>query len=148
MVLALGALLAIAGCTGAPAPAPAPEPSSSSPSPSGTPAPDPTFDPAGGAEQNLDYFDFVNARLLGQNGDPDGRTLIDNLVSAGFDKAAMEVTPDRTAVDLDADNVQFSVRFADGCLVGQVGNTGYVSAVAPLLGTGKCLVGATRPIDW
>lgn len=143
----LAALLALAGCTGGDE-QPAPGASSSSPAPGETPAPDPTLDPAGTAEQNLDYFDFVNERLLEQDGDPGGRALVDNLVAAGFDKAAMEVTPDRTAVDLDADNVQFSVRFADACLVGQVGNTGYVSAVAPVLGTGKCLVGTTRPIDW
>ncbi len=143
---AVAAVLLLTGCTGGGAPEPSP--SSSSPSPEETSQPDPVLDPTGTAEQNLDYFDFVNGRLLADNADPDGRALIDNLVVAGFDKAAMEVTPDRTAVDLDADNVQFAVRFAEACLVGQVGNTGYVSSVAPLLGTGKCLVGTTRPIDW
>jgi hypothetical protein len=60
----------------------------------------------------------------------------------------MELTPDRTAADLAADNIQFSVRIGDECLLGQFGNTGYVSAVGDVLSTGRCLVGKTRPIDW
>jgi hypothetical protein len=115
---------------------------------SAPPRPQPTLDTDGSALQNLDYFDAVNQRLLDQRDAPDGRAFIDSLVTAGFDRSAMEVTPDRTAVDLAADSIQFSVRMGDHCLLGQSGNTGYVSAVGDVLSTGKCLVGRTRPIDW
>ncbi len=114
------------------------------------PAPDPapTLRPGGGAEQNLDYFDWVNERVVQADGEPDGRAFIDGLIAAGFDRAAMEVTPDRTAVDLAADSIQFSVRIGDECLLGQWGGTGYASHVTGVLSTGRCLVGRTRHIDW
>lgn len=144
-----GAVL-LAGCTNTPEPVPS---TSGSAAPttraSATPAPDPTYDPAAGAQGNRGFFDFVNGRLVAQNPAADGRTLVDNLVSAGFDKSRMELTPDFTAVELKADSVMFSVRFDDGCLIGQLGDkTGYVSQVRPVLGTGKCFIGTTRPIDW
>jgi hypothetical protein len=42
------------------------------------------------------------------------------------------------------------VLFQGECLVGQYGpaSGGYHGAVRPALGTGGCLVGETRPIDW
>ena len=58
------------------------------------------------------------------------------------------LTPDTTAVGLEADNIQFSVRMNNTCLVGQSGNVGYHSLAAPILSTGTCLVGNTRAIDW
>ena len=146
----------LSGCTspGSAEPA-ATAPADASPTPSAeptetpeTPRPEPTLDTNGSALQNLDYFDAVNERLLEEDESPDGRAFIDNLIAAGFDRDAMEVTPDRTAVDLEADNIQFSVRIGDECLLGQFGNTGYVSVVGDALSTGKCLVGNTRPIDW
>jgi len=146
----------LSGCTspGAAGPAPA-STETASPTPSDepteapeTPRPEPTLDTNGSALQNLDYFDAVNERLLEEQESPDGRAFIDNLIAAGFDREAMEVTPDRTAVDLEADNIQFSVRIGDECLLGQFGNTGYVSVVGDALTNGKCLVGKTRPIDW
>jgi len=106
------------------------------------------YDPAGGAHGNLDYFDAQMSVLLAADARPGGRAIIDHLVSSGFDRGAMEVTADTTAVGLDVDATQFSVRFDDGCIVGQVGILGYSSLVAPVLGTGRCLVGVTRPIDW
>ena len=49
-----------------------------------------------------------------------------------------------------AESIQFSVRWGDECLVGQVGpSTGDpVVAVMPGLATERCLIGDTRPIDW
>jgi len=46
--------------------------------------------------------------------------------------------------------VQFAVRWAEECLIGQYGpaSGGYHSLVAPRLSTGTCLAGQTRPIDW
>ena len=40
-----------------------------------------------------------------------GRAYIDALVAAGFDKAAMQVTPDQTTVGNPAESIQFSVRW-------------------------------------
>ena len=122
-----------------------PLPSTSpSPSASASAAPD---NSAVGQKQR---FDETNAATLEAAGgaNPGGRAFIDGLVAAGFDKAAMQVTPDKTAISLDADNVQFSVLIGEDCFVGQFGNVGYQSAVLPVLSTGACLVGTTRPIDW
>jgi hypothetical protein len=60
----------------------------------------------------------------------------------------MEVTPDRTSINAQADNIQFSVRLNGTCLVGQFGGAGYASYAGPLLADGRCLIGTTRPIDW
>ncbi len=146
---------AVSGCSAAPPTDPSPGRSATPeafsegpPPPSATPAPAPTLDPSGTAQENREYFDWVNERLADDSGPPDGRAVIDSLSAAGFDRQAMEVTPDLTAVGLDADNVQFSVRIGDECLLGQFGNTGYVSHITEVLSTGRCLVGRTRPIDW
>ena len=93
-------------------------------------------------------FDEAVSALLATNADPGGRAVIDALVAAGLAKAAMELTPDTTAIGLDADSIQFSVRVGEECVVGQSGNVGYHSAILPVLDTGKCLVGATRAINW
>jgi hypothetical protein len=124
--------------------------------PSGSTAPRPTptaaatLRPELSASENLPFFDSVNLAVVAANGAAGGRDFIDALVAAGFDKQAMEVSADRTTVDLQADSVQFAVQFQGECLVGQYGpnSGGYHSAVRPPLGTGGCLVGETRPIDW
>ena len=99
---------------------------------------------------NLAFFDSVNLAVVAANDSAGGRDFIDALTAAGFDRSAMQVTADRTTVDLQAGSVQFSVRFDDECLVGQYGpeSGGYHGAVRPALGHGGCLVGQTRPIDW
>jgi len=146
--------LALAACTTPDEPDTTPMPvptSSASPSASASATPAPpaaVLDPAGSAAGNQAFFDSTMAALLASTPDPDGRTIIDALVAAGFDKATMELTADKTAIGLDADSVQFTVRFADGCIVGQQGNIGYHSAVLPVLSTGKCLIGQTRAINW
>ena len=145
-VLILSLALAACGTPAEPDPTPAP---TVTPSASATaPPPAATLDPAGSAADNQAFFDSTLQALLATTPDPDGRTIIDTLVAAGFDKAAMELTPDKTAIGLDADSVQFTVKFADGCIVGQQGNIGYHSAVLPVLSTGKCLIGQTRSINW
>lgn len=118
-----------------------------------TPAPTETGPPAlvpdGSAKQNLDYFDSVNLELeKDTKGMPLGRDIVDNLVAAGFKKSRMEITPDRTAIDLAADTIEFTVRIDDNCLFGQFGDFDYRSVVLPVLDTGKCLVGKTRTISW
>ena len=139
----------LAACSARPAPSSPPSPSSDA----GSPAPQetaaaPVLIENGTAEENKPYFDLVGNAFYAANGMSDGRSIIDNLVAAGFPKQDMEVTPDRTAIDLAADSIIFSVRVKGQCLLGQVSARGYSSSVAPLLGTGGCLIGATRPIDW
>ena len=151
---AIGFAVALGALTACSSPAPEPMPSTSlaAPTPTpvpSTPAPAPTLDAAGGAAANKAFFDAVNQQVLAQDSAAGGRAFIDALASAGFDKGAMEVTPDRTAADLAADSIQFSIRFPDGCLLGQAGPaTGYDSLVTKVLGTGRCLMGTTRAIDW
>lgn len=149
-VLVAGLATALAGCVPEepmPVPGSTSAPSASA-APSPTATPEPEFDPQGTAEDNLAFFNKVNKDLVRADGSLDGRSFIDNLVDAGFAKASMEVTPDRTSINVDADQVQFSVRINGTCLIGQYGGGKYNGVAADLLGTGKCLIGTTRPIDW
>jgi len=129
---------------------PIPDPvASASATPSSTPTGPPEYVENGSAKDNLAYFDQVNLELESDtDGMPSGRKIVDNLVDAGFDKKAMEITPDRTAIDLAADTIEFTVLIDDNCLFGQYGDFAYRSVVLPVLDTGKCLVGKTRDIDW
>ena len=148
MAVVAGVLLV--GCTnpGAENP-PASTPPSASETPSAEPVA-PVLVPSGTAEENLPYFDLVNMRTLAANPESDGRAFVDGLVGAGFDKAAMEVTLDATTIGNPADSIQFSVKMGESCLIGQHGSAvgGYHSTVGRVLGTGTCLIGKTRTIDW
>jgi hypothetical protein len=151
VALAAAALVACAltACAQSPAtPAPATTPRADATSSPVEPAAVPTLVPDGDAAANLGYFDATNRALLAEVAAPNGRQVIDTLEAAGFAKSDMEVTPDTTAGNKAVGNIQFSVRMNDTCLVGQIGTAGYNSLAAPMLGTGKCLVGSTRSIDW
>ena len=63
----------------------------------------------------------------------------------GYPRENMEVTPDKTAIGIGADNIVFSIRFGETCLLGQWGNIGYTSLVTEVLSTGRCIVGTPRP---
>jgi hypothetical protein len=148
-------VLGVAGCSLLPqsqSPSASPVPSVTAPltsdDPEVTAAPGVRLDLP--AAENLAFFDSVNLAVVAANDSAGGRDFIDALTAAGFDRAAMQVTADRTTVDLQAGSVQFSVRLGDECLVGQYGpeSGGYHGAVRPALGHGGCLVGDTRPIDW
>jgi len=142
-------LFALAGCTGAePAPTIAGPTAEATPAAGPTAEPDPELLPTGDAAANLAYFDFVNRRLLETAPAPSGQQIVENLVAAGFTKADMEITPDITVGKEAAESIQFSVRINGTCLVGQTGGAGYNALAAPLLGTGKCLIGTTRTIDF
>lgn len=149
VAIAAGALLA--GCVadrGNTMPIPVPAVSSSASASPGV-ADDPEMLPGGTALANRDYFDFVNNRLLAVNANPAGQTIIDNLVAAGFDKAAMQVTPDKTSeLRRPVDSIEFSVLIGSDCLIGQFSGGAYHGLVGPVLSGGVCLVGKTRPIDW
>ncbi|HEY0260709.1 MAG TPA: hypothetical protein VGC18_12765 [Lacisediminihabitans sp.] len=137
---------------GANAPTPAPTRSatptttqSSAPVPSALP----TLNPNGTAQQNRDFFDYVNNRTITALKNPSAQQFVDGLAAAGFSKSAMQMTADKTTVNLSPGSVQFSVLINGGCLIGQFGADigGYHSTVAPVLATGKCLIGDTVPIQ-
>jgi hypothetical protein len=139
--------VALSGCVGTPMPTPTASPSSSASSAPPSQS-DPVLRPGQSALANQQFFDFVNGDLYAHQGRAAGQTIVENLVSQGFIKADMEVTPDVTAIGKTADSVVVSVRIDGECLIGQFGATTYTGTRAPVLGTGTCLVGHTRPIDW
>lgn len=152
VLLALFVAVGLAGCIGTtpermPTPSTAQTPSTL-PSPSQTAPPEPTYNPTGTARDNLAFFDSVNQTLLSAKPAAHGRTIIDNLVAAGFDKKAMQVTPDATPTRNATDSIEFSVRLGDDCLIGQSSGGKYTSLIGPALDTGACLVGKTRAINW
>lgn len=120
------------------------------PKPGSTTSAIPVYQPNGTAKQNLKYFDLVGHALLDNNptANSQGKTIVDWFVQHGFDKSNMEVTPDKTSIGLAVWNIEFSVKMGKSCLIGQAGNTGFQSTVEPILATGKCLIGTTRPINW
>ncbi|MGA7149104.1 MAG: hypothetical protein WBX17_11525 [Microbacterium sp.] len=156
--LAVATILVAAGCTPAePRATPERTPSSGgaaeSPAPGSTPTPD--APPAevvvdGTAAENLPVFTAVTAAVWASPDRAAGRAYIDALVAAGFDKAAMQVTNDTSTIGNPAESIQFSVRWGEECLIGQVGPaTGDpVTTVVPVLAEGTCLIGQTRPITW
>ncbi|WP_341957353.1 hypothetical protein [Microbacterium sp. LWH13-1.2] len=143
-------ILLLTSCGPTASPTPAPTDAGVSPRPTETPAA-PAFVADGTAEDNLPLFAAVTEQVWGSGQNVSGRAYIDALIAAGFDRAAMQVTQDVTTVGNPAESIQFSVRWGDAdCLVGQVGpSTGApVTAVLPQLAEGRCLIGATRAIDW
>ncbi len=157
MALLIGATAAVAltGCVATtPDPAPAPTtPAATDPTPTATPtaSPEPALVPDGTADDNLPYFAAITEEVWASEQRAQGRAYIDALVAGGFDKAAMQVTQDQSTVGNPAESIQFSVRWGEQCLVGQVGpDIGEaVTRVLPALqGDTVCLLGATRPIDW
>jgi len=144
--------LALAGCTSTPHKSTPTHTATPTATATATPTatPDPILRPKLSAQQNLPYFDFINQKTLAADPSPVGRTFIDGLVAAGFTKADMSVTPDKTTINLTPGSIQFSVLFNGSCLIGQYGpdGVGYHSEVSDVLSTGKCLIGNTRTIDW
>lgn len=136
-------MLALVGCSEA---SPMPTVSgTSTPSPSATPTPSPEPDFTGDAADNQAFFDMVNRELIDSGVELGGAVFIDNLVANGYSREAMEVTSDTTAIGRDADNIVFSIRFDNTCLLGQWGNIGYTSLVTEVLSTGRCIVGTANP---
>jgi hypothetical protein len=144
----------LVACTpGNPSGAPSSGDPTQTPSNTGTPgatATSPTLLPDGTAADNLPVFTAVTRAVWNSADRVAGRAYVDALVAAGFDKSAMQVTEDTTTVGNPAESIQFSVRWNEECLIGQVGPaTGEpVTVVMPVLAEGTCLIGQTRPIDW
>lgn len=145
-IASVSLVLTLSGCFGDDAP----EPGTTTSAPVATSAPPPVLVPEGSAHDNLPYFAGVVQSVWAGPDNASGRAYIDALVTAGFDKAAMQVTPDESTVGNPAESIQFSVRWGEDCLIGQVGPaTGDPVAVVDAgLADGGCLVGTTRPIDW
>ena len=154
MLVAFGAVI-VAVTTGCAPTAPntSATPSASPTASAASPTPSPTglaLVPDGDASDNLPLFTEVMDAVWDTDDRVKGRAYVDALVEAGFDKGDMEVTRDKTSVGLPSDSIQFSVRWDDECIVGQVGPSTKrpTAVVLPTLPTGACLVGETRPIDW
>jgi len=144
------AVAALAGCSAA-GPATTPVPTST-PTPTldaGTevlPTTAPTLRADGTADQNRRYWDAAIEDYWHRFGLGSSQTMVDQLASWGFDLSAVEVTYDSTAIGIGVDSIETSVRFGDECLLATVRAERFTTAIAPLLGTGTCLVGETRPV--
>lgn len=123
---------------------------SATPSPSSGDRDDDEVDQDGTATDNLPVFTRITETVWDSEGRASGRAYIDALVEAGFDRTTMQVTADESTVGNEAESLQFSVRWGDECLIGQVGPaTGEpVTGVFEGLPDERCLIGQTRPIDW
>jgi len=142
VLVGLATVALVAGCTSEPSPVPSASP---------TLPPDAAsvvLTPESSVEDARVVFDRTVTELLAQDAAPGGRGVVDALVASGFDKASLQVTPDTTYTGREADSVQFSALWGDSCLVGQVAAGTYAAQTAPVLGTGACLVGTTRAVDW
>jgi hypothetical protein len=148
---AAAALLAgLAACTPAPSPTHTPTATATgSSTPTATPTPVATFDPNGSAKDNRAFFDQVNQKTLAANPSATGMDFINGLVAAGFKKSDMQVTADKTSINLQPGSIQFSVKMGGDCLIGQFGpdSGGYQSMLAAPISTGTCLIGNTVPIN-
>ncbi|WP_167142499.1 DUF6993 domain-containing protein [Canibacter zhoujuaniae] len=111
------------------------------------------FVAGGSAEENLAYFTKQADDYSKSNSPIEGRSIVDHFVAAGFDKTAMQVSLDKTALSDNADSIFASVRINSQCLIAQfeVSDRTYQVDIAPVLLAGEsgyCLIGETRPIDW
>ena len=153
LLITLAAVIGLSGCS-APLETPtvvAPSGTATSAASSATPTaatPTGTASPAALARA-FARFDATNRRTAKAASTPGGRAFVDALVAAGFAKADMQVTKDRTSIGLPVPSVQFSVLWRGHCLIGQNGprSGGYRSVTAEPV-NGRCLIGTTRTIDW
>ena len=108
---ALVAVLALAGCSSQEGQPPAETTAAAEP----TQAAPAIFVPGGSAGENKPIFDQTNLQTIATNGSASSVELVNALSTTGFDKAAMEVTFDRTNVDLEADYIIVSVKIGVPC---------------------------------
>jgi len=124
---------------------------SASPTPTSTVStePMPVFLPEGDAQDNKTFFDRILSGVATADQKQPGRAMVNALVRAGFRKKSIQLTPDRTRTDLEADSVIVAIRMGRSCLIGQRTNhRKYYSSIETALKTGGCLVGTTRKINW
>jgi hypothetical protein len=142
------AVAALSACAAPPvAPTPSATPSASaSVDPFG---PQPDYIAGGTAIDNKPLFDWALGKAsLYPSPDP-GRVMLDSLVVVGFDKAAMQLTPSISGTGQPADQIVISVQIGTSCLIGQrMLDMSFSSTVESALGSGGCLIGEKRKIDW
>ena len=140
-------MLALSGCQAQP------EPVIEEPLPAPTVVDEETVEvipeliPGGSADDNLPYIDYVLTQAgagTGLFGSLDAVAVLEN---AGFDRAQMEVTSDRTALELAAESITIAVIIDGQCALGQWSSNWYASEVTPVLGAGTCLLGDTLSLD-
>jgi hypothetical protein len=108
----------------------------------------PEFVEGGSALENQPYIDFVISQALdGQGSQRAGLGVVEALVAAGFSQEFMELTPDRSLIELPVDSTSVAIQIGEECVIGQWGTDWYVSAVEPVLATGTCLLGETISLD-
>lgn len=154
-LIAVLAGVLLAGCVGDATSSPAtqsPGPTPSRPIPSAerdvpTPAPEPTFAPGAPAADNRDYFRHVLDRYAMANGMGTSEALVAALVAAGFDRGLVEVTSETTAIGLAASAIDVAVRIDSECLLASIRTESVIVDIAPVLGNGRCLIGAVDPIQ-
>jgi len=148
-LLAIGAVFpALSGCALIEGPTPA-TPKREQPA---KPEVKPEFVPGGSAAENLPYFTEVLREYAAGEEPVQGEPVVNAVADAGFDKAGMQVSFDRTKTGLDADNIFVSVRIGGDCLIGQLvaADRSFVAQNEPAIGPNQdiCLIGSTRTIDW
>lgn len=107
----------------------------------------PEFIDGGSASDNLPFIDYVLTQAGAGTGLFGSLDAVAALETAGFDRANMEVTSDRTALELAAESITIAVIIDGECALGQWSSDWYASTVAPLLGAGTCLLGDTLSLD-
>jgi hypothetical protein len=137
----------LVGCTAAPEPVETTVAPTVTPRPTPTEDPTPTFNPRDSAESNIPALEFVLADLIAAGGIPPGASVVAALESAGVERSAMEITPDRTSIDLPVDALLFSVKIKGSCVLGQFDGDGFVMTTAPALASGACLLGMPVSLD-
>jgi glucose/arabinose dehydrogenase len=125
-------------------------PVASAPAPTTVATPGPTASPtvSPAAASNRVFAAAAAHALAAANANPDDKAIVDALATTGFAKTSMQITPDTTSIGRAADSIQVSVLVGTTCLVGQFRGATWNSETAPVLSTGKCLIGKTRSIDW
>ena len=113
---------------------------------------EPQFYPGGSAAENEEYFVWIMQQFATSETPVAGQPLVNHLVAAGFNKADMTVSFDKTRIDFEADSIFVAVRVGEECLLGQVAKAdrSFAATRAAALGAEKniCIIGETRPIDW
>ncbi len=111
--------------------------------------PQPDFVVDGTAIDNKDLFDWALGKASLLPGKDPGKTMLNALVEVGFAKGSMQLTPSKSGTGAPADQVVISVQIGSSCLIGQrMLDMSYSSTVESALGSGGCLIGETREIDW
>lgn len=153
--LALAAALAMAACLTACAPEAVPQPTASVSTSAGPVASEtPTAEPPvliadGTADDNRAVFEAALQRVWNADARMSSDAYVEALASAGFAKADMQITEDRTSIGEPADSIQVAVRWAGECLVGHLAPSqpAPVVEVMPIVAGETCLIGHTKPID-